>query len=231
MATTALMPRASVDGAQVGRPSPGRAGASDDDVSVAQREHPVGLGEPMLDVVRDEHARRAGVRGRSAARPSRRPPGRGARAARPAAAARADAAPHGRSPSRCAIPRDRLRPARRRARVMPVTSSRCAMRASGSAHVVQARVEAQVLATGEVAVQERIVRQEPDAAAARGVRRAEGREPSTRTVPSCGISSVASMRRSVVFPAPLGPNTARVCPCSRRGADRRAAPRARRSDA
>ena len=37
-------------------------------------------------------------------------------------------------------------------------------------------------------------------------------EPSTRTLPACGRSSVASTRSSVLLPAPLGPNTTSDCP-------------------
>lgn len=36
--------------------------------------------------------------------------------------------------------------------------------------------------------------------------------PASVTVPSVGRDSVASMRRSVVLPAPLGPNTERNAP-------------------
>ena len=37
---------------------------------------------------------------------------------------------------------------------------------------------------------------------------------STRTLPACGRSSVASTRSRVVLPAPLGPNTTNVCPAA-----------------
>src|SRR5260370_6457381 len=42
------------------------------------------------------------------------------------------------------------------------------------------------------------------------------RPPSTWARPDCGRMSPASTFRSVVFPAPFGPNTARVCPTSSR---------------
>jgi len=49
--------------------------------------------------------------------------------------------------------------------------------------------------------------------------------PSTRTSPACGRSSVASMRNSVVLPAPLGPKTTSVRPAGRSSVTSRSAAR------
>ena len=79
------------------------------------------------------------------------------------------------------------------------------------ADAVQARVEAQVLARGELAVEQRLVAEQADPSAYR--HDSPGRLlPSTRTPPAWGRSSVASTRSSVVLPAPFGPSTTSVWP-------------------
>ena len=155
----------------------------------AQAEHPVGLGQALLGVVGDQHARRPGRRGRSAARPRPRRPGRGSRAARRAAAARARAARRGRS-RRAGSSRARAcARGRRRARARPTCSHSASTRAGVDA--VQARVEAQVLAHRQVAVEQRLVREQPDPPARAATPRAAAR----RRAPTRGRRAAAAARR------------------------------------
>ena len=79
-------------------------------------------------------------------------------------------------------------------------------------HAVQARVEAQVLARGQLAVEQRLVAEQPDAPAHGPGVIAGGSRPSTVTRPAWGRSSVASTLSSVVLPAPFGPNTTKRLP-------------------
>ena len=73
------------------------------------------------------------------------------------------------------MPRERLRTGSSARRVMPVLSSSCGDPRLRFRDVVQAGVEAQVLAPGEIPVQQRLVREQPDRAGAPGARRAAGR--------------------------------------------------------
>ena len=177
--------------------------------AAAQPEHDVRLGQPVLDVVGDDHARPAG---RSAARRPRPRRGPARPAARPAAAARARAAPPGRPRRAGASRASTCARGRRRAGAIPTASSSSSIRANGD--VVQPGVEAQVLPRREVAVEQRVVAEEADLPAHRPALARQLAAQHASPSPRCGRSSVARMRSSVVLPAPLAPNTASVCPAS-----------------
>ena len=81
-------------------------------------------------------------------------------------------------------------------------------------HAVQPRVEAQVLARGELAVEQRVVREQADPPAHRPAVGGQRRAPAPARGRRAGCSSVARIRSSVVLPAPLAPNTASVRPGS-----------------
>ena len=81
----------------------------------------------------------------------------------------------------------------------------------GVGDAVHVGVEAQVLLGGEVAVQQRVVRDEADRPAHRHGVVLEV-VAGDRDVPDEGRSSVATRRSVVVLPAPLGPNSVRNPP-------------------
>ena len=127
-------------------------------------------------LVIDARARRR--RRRSAARRARRPTGRGSRAARRAAAARGRAARRGRRPARWTMPREN---------VWTGSSARGVEADLGQqlldprlADAVQARVEAQVLARAEVAVEQRRVAEQAERARGPPSRRAAARRRGPR---------------------------------------------------
>ena len=180
----------------------------------AQGEHPVGVGEAGLDLVGDDHPRPAPAPARAARRRPRPRRGRGASAARRAAAARARAAARGRSPPAAASRRRGCGPARRRgARARRARAARRSAR-SASLDAVQAGVELEVLAHGELAVEQRLVAEVADPPARLPGPRAAARRRAPRPRPPLGRSSVARIRSRVLLPAPLGPITTSVSPAA-----------------
>ena len=109
------------------------------------------------------------------------------------------------------MPRERLWTGSSARVAIAVASSSSAIRSRGLRRRVEARVEVEVLASGQLAVEQRLVAERGRCAPRTRAPRRGSSRPSTRTEPACGSRSVASTRSSVVLPAPLGPNTASVC--------------------
>ena len=146
----------------------------------AQAEHEVGLGQAARRVVGGEHARAPATRGRSAARRARRRPGRGATSGSSSSSSSGSCSTARQIARRWTMPRESVCTGSSARAVIRTASSSSSTRAS--AHAVQAGVEAQVLAPGEVAVEQRLVAEQADAPAHRPAprRAARGRARAPR---------------------------------------------------
>ena len=130
---------------------------------VAQRQHEVGLGERRLRVVAGDHA------GGAACAPDQRldqlggAPDRGWSAARRAAAGSGRCSTARATASRCTMPRLSSRTGSSARRSICTAASTSSTRCGPDP--VQARVVAQVLAPGQIAVEQRLVAEQPEPAA------------------------------------------------------------------
>ena len=192
----------------------------------AQAEHEVGLGEPVLDVVRDQHARRA------AARADQRLDRAGG--------ARVEVGERLVEQQQLGLVQDRAadrhalgHAARQRAHRLvaaPRHPDRVEQRLDPRRrHAVQPRVEAQVLPRGEVAVEQRVVRQQPDAPAHRPALARAARARAPAPSPACGREQRGEDPQQRRLAGPVGAEHGERRSARQRRASRRPAPRARRT--
>ena len=209
-------------------------GRPGDDAAAGEVDDPVEVAQDRVDVVRDEQHRDA-LGAADAARAGRRPRpgsgGRGCRAARRGAAARAGGRAPGRSagaaarrPSSSPIGRSRVGRARRRARSTscdPLASAPRGRRAgSGSPQRSPSR-PSRTRSTPRIRVDGVEARAAAAGSRSRALRLARGRAEDGRACRRRAAAAPRSDSSSVDLPAPLGPSTATNSPASTRERRRR----------